>query len=120
MGINITRRGRGTGTVRPRGKNKWQIRYLGLPDENGKRKHIAETVHGSRSQAERILSERTGQVASASYVPRIGDTVAGFLREWLDTYAITNTSFRTQQGYRGNIVRWYPKTRQLAKRESSS
>jgi integrase len=32
--------------------------------------------------------------------------VAGFLRRWLETHAATNTTPRTQEGYRGNIDRY--------------
>ena len=34
------------------------------------------------------------------------ETVADFLERWLQTYAASNTTLRTQEGYRGNITRY--------------
>jgi len=106
MTNNSQRRGKGSGSVRARGANRWQIRYQGLPDEHGTRKMQAETVNGSRSEAERVLRERAGQVESGSFVRKSTETVAEFMYRWLETYAATNTTPRTQQGYRGNVERY--------------
>ena len=99
------RRAKGAGSVRQRTKGSWQLRYDGPPDEDGNSTKIAETVRGSRRDAERVLRERIGAVETGTLVPRSKETVAEFMRHWLDTYVATNTTLRTQQGYRVNIKR---------------
>ena len=39
-------------------------------------------------------------------MPRDRETVADFLVRWLETYAATNTTLRTREGYQGNITRY--------------
>ncbi len=102
------RRTRGSGSIRERIKGVWQIRYDGAPDADGNTTKVAETVRGSKRDAERILRERLGTVDSGSYVAKQQETVGEFLDKWLKTYASTNTSLRTQQGYRVNIRRALP------------
>ena len=99
------RQAKGSGSVRQRTQGNWQLRYDGPPDPSGKPTKIAETVRGSRRDAERVLRERVGAVENGCYVPRSTQSVAEFMRRWLDTYVATNTTLRTQQGYRVNIKR---------------
>ena len=53
-----------------------------------------------------MLRERLTAIENGGYVPKHKETVAEFMRRWLDTYAVTNTTPRTQRGYRGNIKRY--------------
>ena len=46
------------GTVTNRYKGSYEIRYQSLPDEDGKRKRISESIRGTRRQAEQTLRER--------------------------------------------------------------
>ena len=88
------------GSLRQRSKGSWEIRFDGPSDRPGRRKFLSETVRGTRRDAERVLRERLATIETGAYVPRQKETVAEFLEGWIDTYAITNTSPRTQQGYR--------------------
>ena len=47
-------------------------------------------------------------VESGVFVPKTQETVAEYLWRWMDTYATTNTTPRTQRGYRVNIKRVAP------------
>ena len=102
------RRARGAGSIRQRATGSWQVRYDGPPDENGKPTKLSDTVRGSRRDAERVLRERLGTVESGAFVPKNIETVAEYRWRWMDTYAATNTTLRTQQGYRVNIKRVAP------------
>ena len=108
MSTGPIRRAKGGGSIRQRTKGSWQIRYEGPPGENGRPTKLSETVRGSRRDAERVLRERLGMVESSAYVPKNTETVAEYLWRWMDTYAATNTTARTQQGYRVNIKRVAP------------
>ena len=91
------------GSLRQRNRGSWEIRYDGPPEPNGKRKYASETVRGTRKDAERVLRERMAAFEKGVFVPRRNITVAEFLEDWLRTYAASNTSVRTQEGYRSKI-----------------
>ncbi|MDA1127251.1 MAG: site-specific integrase [Chloroflexi bacterium] len=94
------------GSIRQRTKGTWQLRYDAPPDGTGRRKFVSETVKGNKKDAERVLRERLAAIENGGYVAREKETVSQFLNRWLQTYAATNTTLRTQEGYRGNIQRY--------------
>ena len=93
------------GSIRQRSKGTWQLRYDAPPDGTGKRRFVSETVQGTKKEAERVLRERLSAIENGGYVSRDKETVKEFMCRWLDTYAATNTTVRTQHGYRGNLHR---------------
>ncbi len=102
------RRAKGAGGIRRRSNGSWEIRYYGPPDVDGNQKRIYESLRGSRRDAERVLRDRVGAIERDEFAENSKETVAEFLWRWLDTYAATNTSLRTQQGYRVNVRRLIP------------
>ena len=54
------------------------------------------------------MRDRLGDVDRDDFVEKSKETVTDFLWRWMDTYAATNTTPRTQQGYRVNIRRMLP------------
>ena len=83
----MTKRARHTGSIQERGKGSWRLRYWLPPDADGKRKQATETVRGTKKEAEVILRERQTAVENGGFVPKAHETVAGFMRNWLETYA---------------------------------
>jgi integrase len=73
------------------------------PDANGNHKRITETVKGLKSEAEKVLRERLAAIEKGGYIAKDKETVAEYFIRWLETYAATNTTLRTQQGYRQYI-----------------
>jgi integrase len=63
-------------------------------------------VKGNKKDAEKALRERLAVIENGGYVAKDKETVAQFLRRWLEMYASTNTTLRTQEGYRGSIDRY--------------
>jgi integrase len=94
------------GSIRQRSKGSWQLRHEGPPDGTGKRKYLSETIKGNKKEAERVLRERLAAIENGGYVAKHKETVSDFMQRWLDTYAATNTTLRTQEGYQGNIQRY--------------
>ena len=94
------------GTVRQRNKGSWEIRYSPPADGTGRRKYFSETVRGTKSEAQAVLRDRIKAVETGNYVSKDNETVAEYVEAWLTTYAATNTNLKTQQGYRGVIVRY--------------
>lgn len=99
-------RSKGNGSIQKRSPGSWQMRYYGPPDESGQRKQQNETVKGSRREAERLLRERITSVETGTHLARAKETVGQFLTRWLETYAATNTTAKTQQGYRQIVNRY--------------
>ena len=98
------------GSIRQRSKGSWQIRYDAPLDGTGKRKYISETIKGNKKQAEQVLRDRLAAIEKGGYVARDKETVDQFMQRWMETYAATNTTIRTQQGYRGYIRRYIGRT----------
>jgi integrase len=95
------------GHVYQRSKGSWTIVYDLPSDGSGKRKQKTETFRDiTKKQAEQKLRDRLTALDNGSYIPVARETVAQFLERWLETYAATNTTARTQEGYLGNISRY--------------
>ena len=95
-----------TGSIRPRGPERWQLVYT-LRSGTGKaRKQGYETVTGTRQAAEKRLREILGQVDTGAHFEPSKDTTADFMAYWLKTYAENATSPRTLKDYRGDVRRY--------------
>lgn len=71
------------GQLRKRGPNKYLVRiYLGRID--GKRKYTSKTVHGSRKEAQEVLTGMLRKKDAGKNVGRCRQTVASFIDEWLE------------------------------------
>ena len=94
------------GYIRKRGKNSWQLIFDLPRDADGKRKQARRTVHGTKREADSKLRELVSGVEKGDYVTPSKESVGEFLTRWLDIYAATNTSPRTQEDYEGIIRRY--------------
>ena len=94
------------GSIRQRSKGAWQLRYDAPPDGTGKRQFISKTVKGNKKDGERVLRERLSTIENGGYGTKDKETVTEFMQRWMETYAATNTTVRTQHGYRGNLSRY--------------
>lgn len=110
MSTQSNRRAKGSGSIRPRGENRWEIRFDGPPGLNGKSKKVYETVKGSRRQADKILRERLAAVDQGTFITKTTETVAEFLDRWFELYAEPNCRPKTLQGYAFLISRYVKPT----------
>jgi integrase len=94
------------GSIKQRAKGGYQLRYYGPPDSTGMRKQVNETIKGTLKDANAVLRGRLTAIENGGYVASDKETVAQFMDRWMDTYAATNTTIRTQEGYKGNINRY--------------
>ena len=97
--MTTNNRNYGTGSIRRRSANSYSIRYYGLPDSNGKRTQVEESVKGTKKAAERVLRDRLAALDTGDFITKKTATVKQFLDQWLDVYAV-NLAEKTQQGYR--------------------
>jgi len=94
------------GYIRRRGKDSWQIIYELPRGADGKRKQGHQTVHGTKRDAEAKLRGVLTALDKGDYVTPSKETLGAFLERWLNTYAATRTSERTQQDYRSMVGRY--------------
>ncbi len=94
------------GSIKQRSKGTWRLRYDGPPDASGRRTQVSETVRGTKKDADTVLRERLVNIDRGTFMPKRKETVGTFLERWLEIYAASNTTLRTQQGYRGVITRY--------------
>ena len=96
MAIVKQKRAYDSGSIRPQGRG-WQIRYR----KDGQRKY--EQVNGTFKLAEKVLRERLVAIEKGEYVGKKKLTVGAYLQSWLETYAVTNCTAKTVQGYKQSI-----------------
>lgn len=87
------------GSIRQRGKNRWQIQiYTGLGPDSKPQRHF-ETVKGRKGDAQKRLTELLASLDKGVYTPPGRLTVANLLNQWLEGYVKTNCSIRTLESY---------------------
>ena len=97
------------GTIRRRSKsnpNSWEVQiYLGHDPLTGKKRYRSRTVHGSRDDAERLLTEMLREKDGGVMLLPTGMTVGQYLEEWLH-HSVIRVRPRTLQGYRDHVRRY--------------
>ncbi len=94
---NGSKRARGTGSVRSRRRGVWQVRWE--TGHGADRVYHAETVKGTKTEAEALLRERLAEKERARAAgtlttdPKL--TVGEWLLRWLDDVAVHNVRPRT-------------------------
>lgn len=95
------------GTIYPRGKNVFQVRiFLGYDPETGKRRNLCRTVHGTKKDAQTLLTKLlrdrdTGEIVEPSKL-----TVGAFLDRWIKDAATGRVRARTLDDYQAIIRRY--------------
>ena len=82
------------GRIARRGNGYRLVLDAGKDPSTGKRRQHTETFR-LKADAERRLAELLQSVNTGAYVKPVRLTMGEFLRQWLDSYADTHTSVRT-------------------------
>ncbi len=80
------RASRRRGTVQARGDRKWLVRVSLGTDARGARVMLNRTVHGTKSDAERTLTELLQRSDAGGVVTASRQKLGDWLREWLDQW----------------------------------
>ena len=96
------------GTLRKRSNGRsWTVQiYAGRDQGTGKKVYKAETVKGTKADAERRLRELLKEVETVGVKPTVRVTVGQYLDAWLDGDAESKTRVRTLEEYRGVVKRY--------------
>ena len=97
----MTKRSYSSGSIRQNSTNSFLVRYY-----NNGGKQVSETVKGNRKDAERVLRQRRVALETGDFIGRKKLTVEGYLQGWLDSYAKSNVTAKTEAGYRQMINRY--------------
>lgn len=98
--------GRSAGQLIERGDRTWLVRiYIGR-DDNGKRKYHNKTIKGTKRDAQRYLSKVLREMDTGEFVEPSRQTVAEYLKEWLEKAASTRLRPATLENYRYRIDKY--------------
>lgn len=104
MAETRTGRTRRRGYVGRKGSNTWLVRITLGYDANGKQRSHSETVHGTKAQAEQVLSRLLREIDTGALMEPTRLSVGEYLERFVSDYAAIHTSQKTYERYRG-IVR---------------
>ena len=98
------------GTSRQRSKvrrDSWTVQvYIGVNPKTGKKRYYSEAVKGTKTLAQRRLTELLRETDTGTFVEPAGLTVEEYLEQWLRDSAAPRVSGRTLESYRGNLDRY--------------
>lgn len=78
---------------------------LGTDPDTGRRRQKWVTVRGNKKDAERRLSELLHQLDTGTFTEPSRVTVAKYLSQWAENYAVVHTSPRTAESYQNELKR---------------
>ncbi|CAN5824358.1 site-specific integrase [soil metagenome] len=94
------------GQIIAKGPKKWLVRvYIGR-DGQGKRKYIAELVHGGKKEAEAKRAELLTQKTRGTLAVRPKERVGDYLDAWLETTVQPSVRARTLNDYTRVVDRY--------------
>jgi integrase len=92
------------GHVRKQGKDSWELKFdLGRDPVSGKRITKYATFRGTKKKAEEELTRRLGQRDRGTFLEPTKQTVAQYLRHWLDADIDRRLAARTAARHRGIV-----------------
>ena len=98
------------GTIRQRSKvrkDSWTVQiYTGVDARTGKKRYHSEAVKGTKTLAQRRLTELLRELDTGTLVEPSRLTVAEYLELWLRDSAALRVSKRTLESYKGNVDRY--------------
>src|SRR5215213_5767564 len=96
-------RGKGSGRIEQRGKNRFLVRVFLRRDENGKRSWLSKSIRGTKKDAQKWLTKTLRDKDLGTLAEPSNETLSQFLNRWLDTIARCRVSERTFEGYKWQL-----------------
>jgi integrase len=93
---------RSRGQIQSRGLDKWLVRiFRGADPVTGKRIYTAQTVDGSKKDAEKALTEMLRELDTGTFIEPSKVTLGAYLEKWLETK--TDVTASTLSDYRTRL-----------------
>ncbi|MBI3759664.1 MAG: site-specific integrase [Deltaproteobacteria bacterium] len=93
------------GQIVKRGKRTWVVRVF-LGRENGRRRYLNKTVHGTHKNAEQTLNNSLRERDIGALVEPTRITLSEYMEQWLASAAKPRVRLRTYQGYEELFTRY--------------
>lgn len=100
------RKSRRRGTITQRGADRWLVRVT-LGYEAGKQIRVNRVIHGTKHDADRLLTKLTRDADEGLAVRASRQSLGEWLSEWLDAWC-NDVRERTSRDYRWIISRYVP------------
>lgn len=87
------------GQIIKRGDKTWLVRVFMGRDEQGKRRYINKTIHGTKKDADKYLNSTLTAISAGTFVEPTPLTVNAYLDKWLEAAARPHLTERTFISY---------------------
>ncbi len=87
------------GQIIKRGERTWLVRIFMGRDGSGKRRYLNNTIHGTKKDADKFLTQKLREIDLGMFVEPTGMTVNEYIKQWLETSARPRLSERGHRAY---------------------
>lgn len=92
--------------ITKRGESTWLVRVFMGRDANGKVRYHSKTIHGTRKDAIRYRNKVRTEHDVGAFIQPSRQSVADYLRKWLETSAKQRVSEKTLEDYSSHVERY--------------
>lgn len=94
------------GQIVKRGEKTWVVRIFQGRDENGKRRYINKTIHGTKKNAEKYLTAKLRDKDLGINIEPASESIDKYLDKWLETSVKPRVRPRTYNDYVALMTRY--------------
>ena len=94
------------GQIIKRSDKTWTVRIFQGRDENGKRRYVNKTVHGTKKDADKYLTAKLRDKDLGINIEPASESLAKFLDSWLETSVKPRVRSRTYNDYTALMTRY--------------
>jgi integrase len=94
------------GQIIKRGEKTWIVRIFQGRDENGKRRYVNKTIHGTKKSAEKYLTAKLRDKDLGINIEPASESLDKYLDKWLQTSVKPRVRSRTYDDYAALLTRY--------------
>jgi len=94
------------GQIIKRGEKTWVVRIFQGRDENGKRRYVNKTIHGTKKNAETYLTAKLRDKDLGINIEPASESLDKYLDKWLQTSVKPRVRPRTYDDYAALLTRY--------------
>src|SRR5580765_1831780 len=94
------------GQIIKRGDKTWVVRIHQGRDENGKRRYVNKTIHGTKKDADKYLTAKLRDKDLGLNIEPASESLGKYLDKWLETSVKPRVRSRTYEDYSALLARY--------------
>src|SRR6187402_2798708 len=94
------------GQIIKRGEKTWVVRIFQGRDENGNRRYVNKTIHGTKKNAEKYLTAKLRDKDLGINIEPASESLDKYLEKWLATSVKSRVRTRTYEDYTSLMARY--------------